>query len=224
MFRQECICLMAFPQPKTALCKPSFPIVADQCLIKSQGSVHCACWRLCGISCGCCWERQTSSGVAETPVVQGGISSDLSAATLSVPFTHHFLLLPAGISFSFAGYFWSLLFVFTLPGLKMFFTLSPSKLVVLICGAQPALAMCFKISRFLHLIAREIELLTWPIPQIVLHFCPQLLLLLKLSCISSEARSSNTSSKLWYFQQCILSIYFLLWHVADVFATGTAFD
>lgn len=32
---------------------------------------------------------------------RGGISSDLSAATLSVPFTHHFLLLHAGISFLF---------------------------------------------------------------------------------------------------------------------------
>lgn len=48
-------------------------------------------------------ERQLSaavSGVTETPLVQAE-----SALTLSVPFTHRFLLLHAGISFSFAGYF-----------------------------------------------------------------------------------------------------------------------
>lgn len=44
------------------------------------------------------------------------------------------------------GYFWSLLFLPTLPALKMFF--SSSQLVVLICRAHPALVICFKMSVF----------------------------------------------------------------------------
>lgn len=57
-----------------------------------------------------------------------GIRPDLSAGSLSVPFTHSFLLLHAAISFSFPSYFRSFLLVPLLPDLKMFLS-SPSQLI-----------------------------------------------------------------------------------------------
>lgn len=59
----------------------------------------------------------------------------------------------------------------------MFF--SPSQLVVLICGAHPALALCSQMLPFFHLITWKIWLYFWSVPEILLHFCSQFLLLLK---------------------------------------------